>query len=72
LAHIDAYFDISLPQVAKSMHIKSCILALRQGGRVSLMGGQMEDVPLPVNAIKIISEASRKNAVLARWCLQGS
>jgi threonine dehydrogenase-like Zn-dependent dehydrogenase len=48
---IDAYFDISPPQAAKSTHVKSCILALRQGGRVSLMGGQMEDVPLPISVI---------------------
>lgn len=48
---IDAYFDISPPQASKSTHLKSCILALRPGGRVALMGGQSEDVPMPVSAI---------------------
>lgn len=36
---IDAYFDIGPPEAYASTHIKSCILALRHGGRVSLMGG---------------------------------
>jgi D-arabinose 1-dehydrogenase-like Zn-dependent alcohol dehydrogenase len=44
---IDAYFDIGPPQGYASTQIKSCILALRQGARVSLMGGYREDVALP-------------------------
>ena len=36
---IDAYFDIGPPEAHSSTHIKSCILALRHGARVSLMGG---------------------------------
>lgn len=36
---IDAYFDIGPPEAYASTHIKSCILALRHGARVSLMGG---------------------------------
>lgn len=36
---IDAYYDIGPPEAHASTHIKSCILALRHGARVSLMGG---------------------------------
>jgi threonine dehydrogenase-like Zn-dependent dehydrogenase len=36
---IDAYFDFGPPEAHASTHIKSCILALRHGARVSLMGG---------------------------------
>ena len=43
----DAFFDISPPEAAKSTHLKSGILALRHSGRVSLMGGIREDVPIP-------------------------
>ncbi|KAF2100148.1 NAD(P)-binding protein [Rhizodiscina lignyota] len=48
---IDAFFDISPPQASRSTHLKSCILALRPGGYVSLMGGQQEDVAIPIGAI---------------------
>ncbi|MCJ1399487.1 hypothetical protein MMC11_002689 [Xylographa trunciseda] len=48
---IDAYFDISPPQAAGSTHLKSGIMALRPGGRVSLMGGIMGDVAIPHSAI---------------------
>lgn len=48
---IDAYFDMSPPQAAKSTHLKSAILALRHGGRVSLMGGLQQDVAFPYPAI---------------------
>jgi threonine dehydrogenase-like Zn-dependent dehydrogenase len=48
---IDAFYEISPPQAAKSTHIKSCVLALRAGGRVSLMGGILEDVPIPVGVV---------------------
>jgi D-arabinose 1-dehydrogenase-like Zn-dependent alcohol dehydrogenase len=44
---IDAFFDISPPAAQNSTHIKSCILSLRTEGRVSLMGGLLEDVPIP-------------------------
>lgn len=50
---VDVFFDISPPQAAKSTHIKSGILALRAGGRVSLMGGIPEDVPIPYLAVMI-------------------
>ena len=39
---IDAYYDIGPPEAHASTHIKSCILALRHGARVSLMGGYRE------------------------------
>jgi threonine dehydrogenase-like Zn-dependent dehydrogenase len=48
---IDAFFDIGPPAAAKSSHVKSAILALRQGGKMSLMSGYHEDVPIPVSAI---------------------
>ncbi|TKA83208.1 hypothetical protein B0A55_00654 [Friedmanniomyces simplex] len=44
---IDAYFDIGPREAQGSTHIHSAILALRQGGRVSLMGGYLQDVPIP-------------------------
>lgn len=43
----DAYFDIGPREAVTSTHFKSAILALRQGGRVSLMGGYLHDVPSP-------------------------
>ena len=43
----DAFFDISPREAAKSTHIRSAILSLRHGGRVSLMGGLQEDVAIP-------------------------
>jgi D-arabinose 1-dehydrogenase-like Zn-dependent alcohol dehydrogenase len=59
---IDAVFEISPPMAAKSLHLKSAILALRHGGRVSLMGGILEDYALPIRVIM------RKNIVLrGKW-----
>tara|TARA_R110002003_G_scaffold6_7_gene332 strand:+ start:10238 stop:10618 length:381 start_codon:yes stop_codon:yes gene_type:complete len=59
---IDAVFEISPPMAAKSLHLKSAILALRHGGRVSLMGGILEDYALPIRVIM------RKNLVLrGKW-----
>jgi threonine dehydrogenase-like Zn-dependent dehydrogenase len=48
---IDAFFDISPPGAAGTTHIKSAILALRPGGRVSLMGGIRGDVAIPYGAV---------------------
>ena len=50
-APIDAFFDISPPEAAESTHIKSGILALRHGGRISLMGGIAGDIAVPHSAI---------------------
>lgn len=44
---IDAYFDIGPREAVTSTHFTSAILALRQAGRVSLMGGYLHDVPNP-------------------------
>ncbi|KAL6719621.1 hypothetical protein ACLMJK_001542 [Lecanora helva] len=44
---IDVYFDISPPVAAQSTHLKSCILAIRHSGRISLMGGIRADVGFP-------------------------
>jgi threonine dehydrogenase-like Zn-dependent dehydrogenase len=46
----DAYLDLSPPAIS-SGHLKSAIMALRKGGRVSLMGGIMADLALPMGAI---------------------
>ena len=43
----DVFFDISPPAATESTHFKACILSLRHGGRVSLMGGLRGDVKLP-------------------------
>ncbi|MCJ1249698.1 hypothetical protein MMC30_006924 [Trapelia coarctata] len=48
---IDACLDISPPAAAKSTHLRSAILSLRPGGRVSLMGGISGDVSLPHDVI---------------------
>jgi threonine dehydrogenase-like Zn-dependent dehydrogenase len=48
---IDAYFDISPPEAQDSTHLKSAILALRHGGRVSLMGGIGGDIAIPHRAV---------------------
>jgi threonine dehydrogenase-like Zn-dependent dehydrogenase len=59
---IDAVFEISPPMASQSSHIRSAILALRHGGRVSLMGGIMEDYAIPIRAVM------RKNLVLrGKW-----
>ena len=50
-APIDAYFDISPPAAQGTHYLKTGILSLRRGGRVSLMGGFLEDVALPHNKI---------------------
>jgi threonine dehydrogenase-like Zn-dependent dehydrogenase len=43
----DVFFDISPTAAGTAPHLKSGIMALRSGGRVSLMGGMQGDVPLP-------------------------
>lgn len=48
---IEAYLDISPPEAAESTHFQSCILALGQSGRVSLMGGLKGDMTIPLRAI---------------------
>ena len=44
---VDAFQDWSPPIAAKTTHIKACMLALRVGGRASLMGGILEDMSIP-------------------------
>ena len=48
---IDAYFDISPPEAANSTHFKSCILALRHSGRISLMGGLDGVLAIPIKVV---------------------
>jgi threonine dehydrogenase-like Zn-dependent dehydrogenase len=44
---INAFFDISPAAAQESTHFKSAVLSLTQGGRVSLMGGFLGDLPIP-------------------------
>jgi threonine dehydrogenase-like Zn-dependent dehydrogenase len=44
---INAFFDISPPEAKNSTHFKSAILSLAPEGRVSLMGGLLDDLPVP-------------------------
>ncbi|OIW32661.1 GroES-like protein [Coniochaeta ligniaria NRRL 30616] len=44
---VDAYIDISPFQAAKSTHVRSAIMAVRQYGRVSLMGVIPGDISVP-------------------------
>ncbi|RBQ70420.1 hypothetical protein FVER53590_12233 [Fusarium verticillioides] len=48
----DAFFDISPGKAINSTHFKSCIMSLRRGGRVSLMGAHHE-LKLPAMFIVI-------------------
>jgi threonine dehydrogenase-like Zn-dependent dehydrogenase len=43
---VDAFQDWCPPKAGKTTHIKACMLALRVGGRVSLMGGIREDISI--------------------------
>ncbi|KAK4507770.1 hypothetical protein PRZ48_001505 [Zasmidium cellare] len=43
----DAFFDIGPPEAYQSSHLKSAILSLRHGAKISLMGGYREDVAIP-------------------------
>lgn len=51
LGSIDACFEISPPTAANPTYLKSAILSLRPGGRVSLMGGISGDVSVPFDVI---------------------
>ncbi|KAH8885331.1 alcohol dehydrogenase GroES domain-containing protein [Thozetella sp. PMI_491] len=44
---VDVYFDMSPPSASRSPHITAGILALRPGGRASLMGGAAGAVGIP-------------------------
>jgi threonine dehydrogenase-like Zn-dependent dehydrogenase len=48
---IDVYFDISPPSASESTHLRSGILSVRHGGRVSLMGGIKGDVSVPLGYV---------------------
>jgi threonine dehydrogenase-like Zn-dependent dehydrogenase len=48
----DVFFDISPGKAVTSTHYKSCISALKRGGRVSLMGAHYE-LPLPTQVIML-------------------
>lgn len=48
---IDAFFDISPSEAQNSTHFKACILSLKYEGRVSLMGGLLDDLPIPYRFI---------------------
>jgi D-arabinose 1-dehydrogenase-like Zn-dependent alcohol dehydrogenase len=44
---IDAYLDISPAAASKSTHVRSCLMALKQYGRASLMGAIGNDIAIP-------------------------
>jgi D-arabinose 1-dehydrogenase-like Zn-dependent alcohol dehydrogenase len=46
-APINAFLDISPSEAQNSTHFKSATLSLAHGGRVSLMGGLLQDLPIP-------------------------
>ena len=48
----DVFFDISPGKASNSTHYKSCVQALRRGGRMSLMGAHTE-LPLPTLRIML-------------------
>lgn len=50
-AGVDVFFDISPPSAPNSSHFRAAILALNHSGRVSLMGGQLTDVGIPLQKI---------------------
>lgn len=43
LGQIDAFLDLSPPEASSSTHVRSCVSALKIGGRVSLIGGAKGD-----------------------------
>ncbi|KAF8208692.1 hypothetical protein K438DRAFT_282536 [Mycena galopus ATCC 62051] len=47
----DVFLDLSPREAVASTHLQSCILALRREGRTSLMGGQLDLVPMPIRTI---------------------
>ncbi|KAJ6558028.1 alcohol dehydrogenase [Mycena capillaripes] len=49
----DVFLDLAPAEAVKSTHLQSGILALRPGGRVSLMGGQTDLIPLPISVIML-------------------
>lgn len=59
---IDAFQDWSPPAASESTHIKSCMQALRVGGRISLMGGIRGDIPISYTAVM-----SRNLQIQGRW-----
>lgn len=52
---IDAYFDISPQAAAESTHIRSCLTALKAGGKMSFMGGIQQNVSLPLGLVMMKS-----------------
>lgn len=50
---VDVYFDMTPPKASGSSHIKAGIMALRPGGRMSLMGGAVGDVGFPYYLIMV-------------------
>ena len=55
---IDAYFDIGPPEASGSTHIKSCILALRHGAKISFMGGYGGGTQILLPLVPRISSAN--------------
>ena len=47
----DAFFDISPREAIGSTHFKSAILSLKHAGRISYMGGILDDVGIPMRLL---------------------
>ena len=47
----DVFFDISPPMAQDSSHFRAGIMALRAKGRVSMMGGMVQDIKIPFRKI---------------------
>lgn len=48
---VDVYFDISPSEASSATYVKSCILSVRPGGRISLMGTFSQDIAIPLDHI---------------------
>lgn len=59
---VDVYFDISPPTASQSTHLRSAILSVRHGGRISLMGGIEGDIPIPLALVM-----HRNMTIKGRW-----
>ena len=63
---IDAFQDWSPPEAGVSTHIRSCIQALRVGGRASLMGGITGDISINYASIMFRNIQIRGNFMYSK------
>ena len=65
---IDAFYDIGPREAIDSTHFKSCMLALRHSGRVSLMGGYLTGKTATYSRLLTSSLTLRRYSVTAQVC----